>query len=192
MNLSKLFLVSSSTLNIFGSYPWQSDGKEALLEECTTCWLFFSSFVMKKLLLGIYHLCSSRERTDWLAAASALTSCQVSESPGPFRDTATVPAWLHRGQRLPCPAGMALLQALSTCLSLILGFVAVLSLILRQPQNCRCALLLTTLLPSVNTRLWGKLMAPANSVHLNTEMLHLQVQWGILVSEACASCICIS
>lgn len=53
-------------------------------------------------------------------------------------------------------------------------------------QTRRCALLLTTLLPAVKTRLRRKLTAPANYVHLDTVWLHLQVQSGIWGSQACA------
>lgn len=57
--------------------------------------------MMKKLLLGIHHLGStSGEKTDWPAAASALVCCQVCGSHGPFRDRATVPAWLSERHRL--------------------------------------------------------------------------------------------
>lgn len=115
--------------------------------------VFFNSFVMKKFLLGIHHLGSpSGEKIDWLAAASALTGCQVRESRSLFRDTATVLARLCKWHQLLCPAGVALLQASPACLSLVLGFRAVLSLLLRQPQTCRCALLLTTLSPAVKSR----------------------------------------
>lgn len=108
---------------------------------------------MKKLPLGGHHLGSpSGEKTDWPAAASALRGSQVSGSHGPFRDMATVPAWLRKQHQLLCPAGVALPQASPACLSLVLGFVAVLLLLLRQPQTCRCALLLTTLSPTVKIR----------------------------------------
>jgi len=92
---------------------------------------------MKKLLLGIHHLgFPSGEKTDWPVAASALMSCQASRSRGPFRDMATVPAQLHKRHQLLCPSGVALLQASPACLSLVLGFIAVLSPLLRQPETC--------------------------------------------------------
>lgn len=147
---------------------------------------FFSSFVTKKLLFGVCHLgFPSGEKTTPPAALPVSLGCQVSSSHG------------CSGDKALCLSGSAssissvLLMQLShvLCQAALLGpgffccFVAAFSASL---QTRRCALLLTTLLPAVKTRLRRKLMAPANYVHLHTVRLHLQVQSGIWGSQACA------
>lgn len=141
---------------------------------------------MKKLLFGISHLgFPSGEKTTPPAALPVSAGCQVSKSHG------------CSGDRALCLSGSAssissvLLMQLShvLCQAALLGpafgcsFVAAFSASL---QTRRCTLLLTTLLPAVKTRLWRKLTAPANYVHLDTVRLHLQVQSGMWGAQACA------
>lgn len=138
------------------------------------------------LVLATWAVLQASRRSP--SSTSTVSSCQVGSSCGCWGHS-TVPAQLCQQHqlclapvafcvpvRLPC-FGPGLYGCFTAAFQPASKPAGVLSC--RQPF---CLQL------KADTRLWRKLLAPANCMHLNTTRLHLQVQSGIWGLQACASC----